>query len=57
MCLDSEIDQNQLRYCSIFGVSIGYSENKIETLVNEAVAMIDQGKEEAELLNHIQSFH
>ena len=57
MCLDSEINDGQLRCCSIFGVSMGYPEDQIELLVNQLVNMLDSGNEASELLTHIQSFH
>jgi hypothetical protein len=57
MCLDSEINENQLRCCSIFGVSMGYDGDTIESLVSTSTAMLEDGKDDSSLLSHIQSFH
>ena len=57
MRLDSEIHDTQLRYCSIFGVSMGYCDSKIEALVLSTVNMLEEGSETNNVLTHIQSFH
>ena len=57
MRLDSEISENQLRLCSIFGVSMGYSDEKIEDLVNSSVDLLEEGKSKKEVRKFIQKFH
>ena len=44
MCLDSEISEPQLRLCQIFGVSMGYSDSGIETMINSSVELLEAGK-------------
>ena len=57
MFLDSEISEQQLRQCSIFGVSMGYSEEHIEDLVNQSVAKLEAGQSRADVQKFIQTFH
>lgn len=57
MFLDSEISDSQLRQCSIFGVSIGYSDQNIESLVNQSVEKLEAGESKANVQKFIQSFH
>ena len=57
MFLDSEISEQQLRLCSIFGVSMGYSEDRIEDIVNQSVEKLEAGETHEEAQKFIQTFH
>lgn len=57
MRLDSEIHETQLRFCSVFGVTIGYSDQNIEKLVHHSVNMLEEGKEDSDVLSFIQTLH
>lgn len=57
MFLDSEISEGQLRQCSIFGVSMGYSEDHIEDIVNQSVEKLEAGQSQEDVQKFIQSFH
>jgi len=57
MFLDSEVSEAQLRQCSIFGVSMGYSNEDIESIVNQSVQKLEAGESQESVQSFIQSFH
>ncbi len=57
MFLDSEISEGQLRQCSIFGVSMGYSDKIIEDLVSQSIQKLEAGEKKSAVKKFIKSFH
>ncbi|MGB0391992.1 MAG: hypothetical protein ACPGRC_01250 [Salibacteraceae bacterium] len=57
MFLDSEISEAQLRQCSIFGVSMGFSNEDIENIVSQSVQKLEAGESQEVVQKFIQSFH
>ena len=55
MLVDGETHENERRLCMSFGVSLGYSAESINELVDQVVNMIEDGRSTFQIIQTIQT--